>query len=297
MEPALDEQILVAAEKSLEATLAYFHLLEHPFLSGPDYRFLYTTDQVKEAIAQTLQQIFQRTHPGYMYGQYGNGKTTIIMRIYALLKKDQRFQVRFVKATANMTRSALLRDILAEFDQKPARSAHQSLNRLQEYLIDLDEQVRPILLIDEGHYLEDDALSLLHSIFSFETAKAKRLHVIIAGQLPLAQHILARGELASRMKPILISSMTAEELKKMLLFRWTVAGGKEEDFPFAPEDNRSLEILAHYTSGVPRDALKVAADILTLLWSEGRRKATPEEVEQVAMKNNLPLQQGQQPTK
>lgn len=289
----LDELLLKGAETSIEETNAYFHLFEHPFLSGPDYRFLYTTDQVKDAIALTLQHIFQRTLPIYMYGEYGNGKTTIVMRLYSLLKQDERFHVKFIKATANITRNALLRDILTEFDKKPARSAHQSLNRLQEYLLDMDEEKRPVLLIDEAHYIEGDALSALHSIFSLETAKAKQLHVVLAGQLPLAQHILARGELASRMKPVLISTMSADELKKMLLFRWAVAGGNEEDFPFAPDDHQSLEILAGYTKGVPRDALKVASDILTELWRNGKRKTTPEETEKIAIKNNLPLQQAQ----
>lgn len=287
----LDEQLLIAAEESNKEILDYFHLLEHPFLSGPDYRFLFTTDQVKDLIATTLQQTFQGTHPVGLSGQYGNGKTTIINRIYALLKKDGRFLVKFVKATANMTRSALLRDILAEFDLKPARSAHQSLNRLQEYLIDLGDEARPVLLIDEGHYLEDDALSLLHSIFSFETSRRKRLFVVIAGQLPLAQHLLARGEIASRMKLLHISSMTAEELKNMILFRWTVAGGKEEDFPFKIDDLWPFEILAKYANGVPRDALKVAADVMIELWKESRKKITPEEVEHICIKNNLPLQQ------
>ncbi len=44
------------------------------------------------------------------------------------------------------------------------------------------------------------------------------------------------GELASRMKAIQMYNMTPEELQKMLFFRWEVAGGKDEDFPFAKED-------------------------------------------------------------
>ena len=80
----------------------------------------------------------------------------------------------------------------------------------------------------------------------------------------------------------------------MMVFRWTVAGGKEEDFPFKTDDQWSFEILAKYTNGVPRDALKVVADILIELWKEGRRKTTPEEVEQIAIKNDLPLENSKQ---
>ena len=85
--------------------------------------------------------------------------------------------------------------------------------------------------------------------------------------------------------------MTVEEIKKMMLFRWTVAGGNEEDFPFQLDDQRSFEIIVHYTNGIPRDALKIAADIMKNLWSDGRKKTTPEEVEQVSIQNMQPLQQ------
>jgi type II secretory pathway predicted ATPase ExeA len=298
----LDERLLVGAEESIKETLDYFHLLEHPFLSGPDYRFLFTTDQVKDSISKTFQQIFHRTHHMVISGEYGNGKTTITLRMYALLKKDPRFQVKFVKVSPNITKNALLRAILREFNLKPARSAHEAETRLQEYVINLanpnqePEQppkpiIQPILLIDEAHYIEGDALSLIHSISGLESSRKKLLFMILTGQLPLAKNILERGELASRMKTVILSSMTAEEIKKMFQFRWQVAGGKEEDFPFDQSDNHSFEIIASLTRGVPRDALKIAADILNTLWLEGRKKTTPEEVEKISISNMKPLEQ------
>jgi type II secretory pathway predicted ATPase ExeA len=292
MNLTLDEQLFAGTEESIPEINSYFHLLEHPFLSGPDFRFLYTTDQVKDYIAKTLQQVFYRTHHVFMSGEYGNGKTTIIMRIYDLLNQDGRFQVKFLKVTPNITKNALLRAILREFNLPPARSAHEAEVRLHEYLINIkEEEPKPILLMDEAHYIEKDALSLFHSISGLETARKKLLFMILAGQLPLAQNILARGEIASRMKAVIISSMTAEEIKKMLLFRWTVAGGNEEDFPFQLDDQRLFEIIAHYTNGIPRDALKIASDVMTNLWRDGRKKTAPEEVEQVSIQNMQPLQQ------
>src|SRR5205814_4462812 len=108
MNLTLDEQLLAGTEESIPDINNYFHLLEHPFTSGPDFRFLYTTDQVKDAIAKTLQQVSYGTHHILMSGEYGNGKTTIVTRIYALLKQDGRFQVKFLKTTPNITKNALL---------------------------------------------------------------------------------------------------------------------------------------------------------------------------------------------
>jgi type II secretory pathway predicted ATPase ExeA len=292
MNTELNEQLLEGTEESITQINSYFHLLEHPFLSGPDFRFLYTTEQVKDAVAKTLQQVFYRTHHVFISGEYGNGKTTIALRIYSLLQQDGRFQIKFVKASPNITKNSLLRAILREFDLKPARSAHEAEARMQEYLINLkEEEPKPVLLIDEAHYIEKDALSLLHSISGLETAKKKLLFMILAGQLPLAQNILARGELASRMKAVIISSMTAEEIKEMLIFRWKVAGGSDADLPFPLDDHQLFEIIAKYTNGVPRDALKIAADVMTNVWMDGRKKTTPEEVERVSIQNMQPLQQ------
>jgi hypothetical protein len=49
-----DLDLLKATEKANKAIIAHFNLLEHPYRGGPDFRFLYTTDQVKEAIAKCI---------------------------------------------------------------------------------------------------------------------------------------------------------------------------------------------------------------------------------------------------
>lgn len=58
----------------------------------------------------------------------------------------------------------------------------------------------------------------------------------------MVKHILGIGELASRMKGIAIYHMFANELERMLKYRWVVAGGKEEDLPF-PNDNSIYQLL------------------------------------------------------
>jgi type II secretory pathway predicted ATPase ExeA len=125
MSLTLDEQLLAGTQASIPEMNQYFHLLEHPFLSGPDLRFLFTTEQVKDSIAKTLHQVFYDTHHILMSGDFGNGKTTIILRIDNLLKHDGRFNVKFLQITPDLTKHALLRSILREFNQTPAGSAHE----------------------------------------------------------------------------------------------------------------------------------------------------------------------------
>ena len=51
--------------------LQYFQLNEQPFRIGPDPRFLYLSDQVKEAIAKCEYMARERIGPIYIYGPIG----------------------------------------------------------------------------------------------------------------------------------------------------------------------------------------------------------------------------------
>jgi energy-coupling factor transporter ATP-binding protein EcfA2 len=73
--------------------LAHFRLLEQPFRGGPDFRYLYTTDQVQEVLIRSVQLTVSRTSPFTVTGPYGTGKSTIITRIFSLLSPQEQFDV------------------------------------------------------------------------------------------------------------------------------------------------------------------------------------------------------------
>jgi type II secretory pathway predicted ATPase ExeA len=245
----------------------------------------------------------ERVNPVYMYGPFGTGKSTIIRRLYALLRRDQRFNVKFIILHDRVSGSSLLRDILDAFGVKPARSYDLSLKRFQRYLIGkltdeeykadkdghkeyFDETKIPVLLLDEGQHMQKDALRLVHSLLNFETPSFKRLQIVIAGQEGLAKSILGMGELASWMKGIAIYQMSAQEVERMLKYRWVVAGGKEEELPF-PNDRSIYQVLFEYTKGLPRDIIKVADDVLRHLMVQQKKQITVAEIETIIQENNL----------
>jgi type II secretory pathway predicted ATPase ExeA len=217
-------------------------------------------------------------------GPYGTGKSTIITRIFSLLSPRKQFDVKQITLHRGVTRNWLIRKIAEEFGIKTARSYSQTLENVQGYFTDHVDQTRvlPTVIIDDGHFMDDECLSCLYSLLNAEDNKIKYVQLIIAGQEPLTDRIANMGELNSRMRSIEIAPMTPEELKKMFQFRWQVAGGKEEDFPFAEADMDSFNIIFHYSKGLPRDAVKVGDELLKFLVGKGEQKVIPADVERIA---------------
>jgi hypothetical protein len=68
----------------------------------------------------------------------------------------------------------------------------------------------------------------------------------------------------------------------MFAYRWQVAGGKAEDFPFDEGDTESFKIIFRYSKGLPRDAIKVGDELLKFLVGKEAKRAEPADVERVA---------------
>ncbi len=266
--------------------LDYYHLNEHPFRIGPDSRFLYFSDQVKEAIAKCEYMARERIGPIYMYGPIGSGKTSILRRLHERLSQDKQYEVAYLISPNVRTSNAFLRMVMEAFEVKTERAYDQSLKNFEAFLLEKYAEGKvPLLLVDEAQNMNRDTLKLLHYALNFETATVKLLQVVLVGQEELAARILRYQELASRMFPISINPMSAAELKEMIQFRWMVAGGKQ--LPFAEDDDEIYRTLYAYSKGLPRDAVKVCDEILRDLLVKERRQATAADVEAIAQEFNL----------
>jgi general secretion pathway protein A len=268
--------------------LKFFDINEHPFRIGPDPRFLYLSDQVREALAKCEYMARERIGPIYIYGPIGSGKTSILRRLNELLGQDDHNDVAYLISPNVKTANAFLRMILEGFGVKTERSYDQSLRNFEAFLGDQYQAERtPVLLVDEAQNLNRDTLKLIHYLLNFETATTKLLQVILVGQEELAAKILRYPELASRMFPIAINAMSAEELQKMIAFRWMVAGGQAN--PFDDSDGQLARTLFAYSKGLPRDAIKVCDEVLRDLMARGEHAASAHQVEVVAEELNLTM--------
>jgi general secretion pathway protein A len=114
--------------------LKYFHLNEHPFRIGPDPRFLYLSDQVKEAIAKCEYMARERIGPIYIYGPIGAGKTSLLRRLYERLSQYENYNLTLLISPNVKSSNAFLRMVMEAYDVKTERSYDQSLKNFEAFL-------------------------------------------------------------------------------------------------------------------------------------------------------------------
>jgi general secretion pathway protein A len=185
-----DQELLEVALSIDPKILTHFRLLERSYRGGPDFRYLCTTAQVQEVLIQSVQLSVSRTAPFTLTGPYGTGKSTIITRTFSLLSSREQFDVKLIALHRGVTKNWLIRKITEAFTVKTARSYSQTLENVQNYFASVDQtQVVPTVIIDDGHFMDDECLSTLYSLLNIEDNQFKFVQLIIAGQEPLLEPV------------------------------------------------------------------------------------------------------------
>src|SRR5205807_9755831 len=160
--------------------------------------------------------------------------------------------------------NSFLRAIMDAFKVPTDRAYERSLKLFEAFLRKQYEEGKvPTLFVDEAQNMTRDILKLIHYLLNFETSDVKLLQVVLTGQEELADKVKKYRELDSRMIRITINSMSPIDLEAMLRFRWSVASGNKTNIPFTQE--AFTQIFA-YSKGLPRDAIKLADEILRHLY-------------------------------
>jgi general secretion pathway protein A len=236
----------------------YFGLSEIPFKIIPDPRFLWYSDQHKEAKAKIEFHISQKDGPVYLSADVGLGKTSIAQRLRDEFASYKTKMVVLAFAPNLKTANQFMRFIAEEFEVKTARSYADTLKNFERFLIEQYKMgITPILLIDEAQNLPYDTLKTIHHLFNFTTKNEFLIQMALFGQPELHRRIRRFKSLASRMYMAKLHPFNLEQTEKMMRFRWTVAGGKK--FPFKKE---AIEEIFRLTKGIARDICKLAHESL-----------------------------------
>ena len=262
-----------------------FGLQEPPYTTNPDERYLFLTATHQEAIQMCGSLITNRQGAGLIVGEHGTGKTTIMRRLYSLMRGAEGFQTAIIEtAEHSPTIFQLVKEILETFGQEcVGRDTQSRMDQLKRFLADrYREQQSCVLMIDEAQQMRSALLESLRGLLNFETNTGGKLLQILLFAMP---QIMPKRRYApslfNRLVITQLERMSYEEMADMLRWRFQQAGGSA--FPF---DSPTLQTLFELSTGNPRTICGIAQVALEYAGTTDK-PITPEIVSEVSKRRVL----------
>ena len=229
---------------------SYFGLTEAPFSIAPDPRFLYMSEQHREALAHLLFGVSSNGGFVLLTGEVGTGKTTVIRCLLEQLPEQT--EVALIlnpKYTAKELLSAICDDLGIGYDQSCEMKEYVDV--LNRHLLANHRSGRDtVLIIDEAQNLSMDVLETIRLLTNLETNTQKLLRIIFVGQ-PELLTMLAKPELRQLNQRITaryhLRALRENELAAYVSHRLSIVGAGYQLFP-----QPTLKRLFRVTQGIPR---------------------------------------------
>ena len=229
----------------------YFGFSELPFTIAPDPRYLYLSEQHREALASLLYGINCNGGFVLLTGDVGTGKTTVCRCLLEQLPAST--EVAFIlnpKYGINELLEAICDEL--KIDYQPSQSRIKGyIDALNAHLLAAHGRgINTVLIIDEAQNLSDEVLEQIRLLTNLETSSQKLLQIILIGQPELLDK-LARPALRQLNQRITaryhLKALSRSDLAAYVRHRLAVGGCEAALFtPLA------LWRLHRLTAGVPR---------------------------------------------
>ena len=229
----------------------HFGLAEAPFSIAPDPRYLYMSEQHREALAHLRYGIQSDGGFVLLTGEVGTGKTTISRCLLEQLPQD--CVVAFI-INPRLTVPELLSTICDELRipyPEGNRSVKVFVDLINDFLLDAHAGGRrAVLIVDEAQHLEKDVLEQIRLLTNLETNTRKLLQIILLGQPELREQ-MARPELRQLSQRIIaryhLGPLGRRETAVYVNHRLTTAGSRRQ--LFSPQ---ALGEIYRQSGGIPR---------------------------------------------
>ena len=250
-------------ESSDADALSWFAMKENPFLDNVNPNYFFRTEAHEDAYIKMKKCIEDNISIGLIAAQSGTGKTLLTQIL--LQELDKRiYRPVLILAYPRFSRTALLRELAHEMEAPVLSSRaplHDLINAVQGRIFELHTQgIKPILLIDEVHFLGGDTLHLLRTLSNIETAQKKLITILLFGEEsflhklddPRFKAILSRTFIRAHLRPL-----RNNEVEQYVKFRCLMAGGRNDIF--TPETYARIYDI---TKGVPREINRLCHNAL-----------------------------------
>ena len=229
----------------------FFGLKESPFNVNPDPRYLYLTHHIQEALACLIYGIQTRRGFVLLTGEVGTGKTTVLNKLLEWCRQE-RISTAFL-FNPRLSEAEFFDFMLADFGITcDSAMKSRTLMRLNEWLLEQYQSGnRVVLIVDEAQNLSFEMLEEIRLLTNLETATAKLLQIVLAGQPELEEKINDQQLRQLRQRITLwakTSPLTLLETHAYIRERLRIAGGSGAEI-FGPE---AIEVIHRHAGGIPR---------------------------------------------
>jgi general secretion pathway protein A len=229
----------------------YFGLKELPFSIAPDPRYLYMSDQHREALAHLVYGI--NTEGGFVLltGEVGTGKTTVCRCLLEQIPDN--CDIAFIlnpKLTAEELLAAICDELGIHYPEGNT-SIKVFVDNINAFLLDNHAKGREtVLIIEEAQNLSTDVLEQVRLLTNLETNQRKLLQIIMLGQ-PELRDMLSRPELRQLAQRITaryhLGPLSKIEVAAYINHRLSVAGARSKLFP-----DSTIGKVYRLSRGIPR---------------------------------------------
>jgi len=229
----------------------FFGLKESPFNVNPDPRYLYLTHHIQEALACLIYGIQTRKGFVLLTGEVGTGKTTVLNKLLEWCRQE-RISTAFM-FNPRLSEAEFFDFMMADLGI-PCDSTMKSrtLMKLNQWLLEQYQGGnRVVLIVDEAQNLSPEMLEEIRLLTNLETATAKLLQIVLAGQPELEEKVNDPQLRQLRQRITLWAKtgpLTLLETHGYIRERLRIAGSTGAEI-FGPE---AIEAVHRHARGIPR---------------------------------------------
>lgn len=231
---------------------AYFGLKENPFSLSPDARYLFLSEQHRDALNCLIYGIKEKKGFVLISGDIGTGKTTICRSLINSLDDSVETALIFNTAISDLE---LLETVLNEYGidfKRESMTRKNYIDVLNDFLLkNYAAGKAAVLLIDEAQNLSHSVLEQIRMLSNLETETEKLIQIILIGQpelnntlmLPALRQLNERITVRYDLKPL-----SSPEVLEYIQHRLKVAQG-----PGSLKFTKgAYNLIYNFTEGIPR---------------------------------------------